>query len=184
MPRRTNVYRLRREGAMGKRILVVDDEPDILQTLDTILTAEGFQVASSLDGEEAVERLTSFRPDLLITDMKMPGMSGLEVIKEAKKIDKDLQAIVLTGFGTLDNAIQALGKNGASHYLRKPLDDIEELTLAVDEAIEKRRLQLEIKRKTDELERTNIILEAEIFEGQKRPKSGNSRRVHRQDLAC
>ncbi len=164
MPRRTNVYRLRREGAMGKRILVVDDEPDILQTLDTILTAEGFQVASSLDGEEAVERLTSFRPDLLITDMKMPGMSGLEVIKEAKKIDKDLQAIVLTGFGTLDNAIQALGKNGASHYLRKPLDDIEELTLAVDEAIEKRRLQLEIKRKTDELERTNIILGAEIEE--------------------
>lgn len=147
---------------MNEKILVVDDEPEILEVLAFHLKVEGFSVVTAASGEEGVERFETDSFDLLITDMKMPGMDGIDLLRYVKARDKDIEVIILTGYGTLENAIEALRNDGAYDYLRKPLEDIEELSVSVAQALTHRQLVLDKKRLSKELSKANSDLEEKV----------------------
>ena len=150
---------------MDNRILLIDDEPDILSTLEMTLTQEAYPVATATGGEAALALFRKQPFDLVITDMRMPGMDGVEVIRRVKALDPDVAVIMLTGYATLENAVTVLRNAGAFDYLAKPLEDIDELLMVVEKALEKRRLTLEnralfksLKEKEAELTRQNQVL--------------------------
>ncbi len=131
-------------------ILVVDDEKNYLLVLSAILEDEGYEVITALNGPQALEIQKASELDLILTDMKMPGMDGIELLEKAKAIDPDLPVIMMTAHGTVDKAVEAMQK-GAYSYLLKPFDN-ERLILYVKKAIamfqvvkENRRLRDEIK---------------------------------------
>ncbi len=101
------------------RILIVDDEPAMRATLDEILSGEGFEVMTAAGGEAALATLRQEPVDLMLLDLRMPGMSGLEVIEQAQKIAPDTVVVMLTAYGTLESAISAM-RQGAFDYLLKP----------------------------------------------------------------
>lgn len=101
------------------RILVVDDEQAVRDLLAKTLTLADYDVDAVGDGPSAVERMRTVRYDLLITDLKMPGMDGLSVIREARRLTTDLPIIVITGYSTEASAIEAINL-GVSGYLTKP----------------------------------------------------------------
>jgi len=117
------------------RILVVDDEKSLTILLSRILKDAGYQVETALSGEEAQKKIKSFTPNLVITDLKMPGISGLELLKETKKEYPEIDFILLTAYATVENAVEAM-KEGALDYLVKPLKNPEELRLTVSKAVE------------------------------------------------
>ncbi|HIJ55961.1 MAG TPA: response regulator, partial [Deltaproteobacteria bacterium] len=104
---------------MNEKILVVDDEQDILQMLSKLLLQEDYQVKTALGGEEAIAMFKSEPEpfDAVITDMRMPGVDGIGVIKAIKEIDEYIEVIILTGYAALDNVIQAFRDHGAFDYL-------------------------------------------------------------------
>lgn len=106
---------------MEHTILVVDDEPEICGLLQDFLTQEGYQVFTAKNGQEAISLGSQNRFDLALLDIKMPGMDGIEVFQELKRVKKDLEVIILTGRGTLRTAKDAMGL-GAHDYLTKPFD--------------------------------------------------------------
>jgi len=136
-----------KEVAMNEKILIVDDEKDIRKFLNILLRKEGFQVRLASRGAEAMDIFKSESFELVITDIRMPEMDGLELMKHLKASDENIEVIILTGFATLDNAVKALRDGGASDYLLKPLENIEDLFVAVNRALEKRRSR--IKNKAD-----------------------------------
>jgi PAS domain S-box-containing protein len=146
------------------KILIVDDEPDILELLSNFLTYEGYQITTESRGQEAIDLFRSEPFDLVITDIRMPGMDGVEVLKEIKQLDEDVEVIILTGFASVDSAVRTLRQDGAFDYLTKPLEDIDALIYTIDHALEKRRLRLEINKKTEELAKANEELRIEIGE--------------------
>ncbi|MDJ0720709.1 MAG: response regulator [Desulfobacterales bacterium] len=127
----------------NETILIIDDDPDILDLLDSILAADDYGICRAANGEEALACFGSQSVDLVITDLNMPGMGGLEVLSAVKRQDADMEVIVLTGNATVENAVQALRENGAFDYLTKPLDNIEDLLISVARAIERRNLTLQ-----------------------------------------
>ncbi len=106
---------------MKPTILVVDDEKDICDLFQDFLTQEGYQVFTATNGVEAISLGKQERLDLALVDIKMPGMDGIEVFQELKKVKKGMEVIILTGYGTLRTAKQAMGL-GAYDYLTKPFD--------------------------------------------------------------
>ena len=149
---------------MNEKILIIDDDPDILETLDQALNQEGFQVRSASSGIEAMEIFKSEPFDLVITDIRMPQMDGLEVLKQVKQLDESVEVIMLTGYATLETAVEALRDGGAYDYLRKPLEDIDNLLISVNQALERRRLRLENINLIKKLEKANAGLKQEIEE--------------------
>ncbi len=121
------------------RILVVDDEGSIVLLLSRILSQEGYAVRTALSGPEALKVISGFSPNLVITDLKMPGMSGIELMKKVRKIHPETDFIIMTAFATVENAVQAM-KEGAFDYLLKPLKGPDELRLAVARVTEHQRL--------------------------------------------
>jgi excisionase family DNA binding protein len=110
----------RQSGASERpRILVVDDEPAVRDLLSKTLTMADYDVDSADDGPSAIEKLRTVEYDLCITDLKMPGMDGLSVIREARKLAADLRVIIITGYSTEASAIEAINL-GVSGYLTKP----------------------------------------------------------------
>jgi excisionase family DNA binding protein len=106
-------------GGGRPRILVVDDEQAVRDLLAKTLTMADYDVDTATDGPSAIERLRAVTYDLLITDLKMPGMDGLSVIREARKINPELPIIVITGYSTEASAIEAINL-GVAGYLTKP----------------------------------------------------------------
>ena len=102
------------------RILLIDDEDIALSNMSHVLQKEGYEVTACKDGESGLDAMRRERFDLVLTDLNMPGMGGLEVLSRIKRLDADMEVIVLTGNATLENAIQALKENGAFDYLTKP----------------------------------------------------------------
>jgi len=117
------------------RVLIVDDEKSLTILLSRILKDVGYQVETALSGEEAQKKIRNFTPNLVITDLKMPGISGLELLKETKREYPEIDFILLTAYATVENAVEAM-KEGALDYLVKPLKNPEELRLAVSKAVE------------------------------------------------
>ncbi len=124
---------------MKERILVVDDEAVIAKALVKHLSREGYEVDSASDGPEAIEKHKEKTFDLMLTDLKLPSFSGIDLIRESKTINPDLSCIVMTGYGSITTAVEAM-KNGAFHYVTKPfeLDDVSQL---IATALEHVRLQ-------------------------------------------
>jgi two-component system response regulator PilR (NtrC family) len=123
------------------RILVVDDERSMRELLQIVLRREGHQVRLAEDGPSAVAELEREPIDVLISDIKMPGMSGVDVLREAKRIDPDIVGIMVTAYASTESAVEAL-RLGAYDYLTKPFD-VEELKAKVRNALERRTLRQE-----------------------------------------
>jgi DNA-binding NtrC family response regulator len=131
------------------RILLIDDDANLREVLTYTLREQGHEVEASPDGERGVARLAVFHPEVVITDLKMPGISGLEVLTRSHEIDPTIPVILLTAFGSIEEAVEAM-KLGAYHYLTKPYNR-DELRLTVDQALERRRLLLENRSLRDRL---------------------------------
>ncbi len=110
------------------RILLVDDDADIRETMVTLLTMNDYCVTSAADGQSAIEEVKKEKFNIVITDLMMPKMTGIDVIKNLKAIDPDLQCIVITGYATVSTAVDAM-KAGAYDYLMKPFNCTEVLML-------------------------------------------------------
>src|SRR5213593_4236279 len=123
------------------RILVVDDERSMRELLAIVLRREGYEVLLADNGRTAVDVLEREPVDLLISDIKMPDLSGVEVLRAAKKIDQDILGIMITAFASTDSAVEAM-RLGACDYLSKPFD-IDLLKMKVREKIENRQLRQE-----------------------------------------
>jgi two-component system, NtrC family, response regulator PilR len=123
------------------RILVVDDERSMRELLAIVLKREGYEVLLAPDGRTALAALERGTVDLLVSDIKMPDMTGIEVLRAAKGVDPTVEAIMMTAFASQETAIEAL-RLGACDYLIKPFD-VDELKLKVRERLESRRLRQE-----------------------------------------
>jgi len=140
-------------------ILVVDDEPNALFGLCQILTDEGFKVIPAGNGKEALERLKTESINIIITDEKMPDLSGMELLSEVKKLDKQIPVILITAYGSVSMAVEAL-KLGAFYFFEKPVfNNLEQFITIVRQAI-----------KTQELERELDHLRKEVSEKYSFPK--------------
>src|SRR5438128_162494 len=122
---------------MSTAILVVEDEPKMQEVLAEALRFEGYDVAASSTGEDALARLEAEEFDVIITDIALPGVSGIEVLERARVLNPVAAVILITGYATVETAIQALQK-GAAEFLRKPLD-LGELTRCIGRVLESRR---------------------------------------------
>jgi DNA-binding NtrC family response regulator len=125
----------------GQRILIVDDEPEMVENCTRLLRRAGYRILSTTDSERALTLLESERPDLLLTDLKMPGIDGIELMRRAHEIDTALPVIVITAFASIDSAVSAI-KAGAFDYLPKTFS-IDELTVVVERALRQRALGVE-----------------------------------------
>ncbi|MEZ4223697.1 MAG: sigma-54 dependent transcriptional regulator [Polyangiaceae bacterium] len=122
-------------------ILVVDDEPNARTALAEILKEEGYSVETAADGFKALSRFEDFGPDLVLTDLKMPGMDGVELLKKLRNHVSDLPVVLMTAFGAVETAVSAM-REGADDYLTKPLNT-DELVLVLDRCLERLRLRRE-----------------------------------------
>lgn len=129
--------------SLKHKILIIDDEPDIVEVLVARLEAMGFQAVGYTKARKALDELKKDTFSVLITDLKMPEMDGMEVLKEAKKIDPDIEVIIFTAYGSIEGAVQAI-KEGAHDYLVKPFEAIE-LVAKIEKAIEKRGLKQRVR---------------------------------------
>jgi DNA-binding NtrC family response regulator len=134
----------------ASRVLVVDDEPDMVENCTRILRRAGYQCLTATDPRRALALLESDRPDLLLTDVKMPGMDGMELLRRAREIDPALPVILITAFATIESAVEAI-KEGAFDYLPKNFS-VEQLRVAVERGLRQRELQLENKNLRDQLQ--------------------------------
>jgi two-component system nitrogen regulation response regulator NtrX len=140
---------------MFPTILIVDDEPSILKTLGGLLLDEGFEVITAANGYEALKVIDAEAPDLVLLDIWMPGIDGIQTLKEIKKENPTIQVIIITGHGNIETAVKAT-KLGAFDLIEKPLS-IDKVILAINNALNFRRLEEEnryLRKKT--LEKNSI----------------------------
>ena len=123
------------------RILVVDDEPKICHLIERILKREGYQVDASFSGIEALQMIGSFNYHLLLTDLEMPGVDGLELTRKAKKQNPEIRVIMVTGNTTVDIGIRLL-RQGVDGYIKKPFN-ISELKKVVRQTLCTHKIVLE-----------------------------------------
>jgi len=140
-------------------VLVVDDEQDIRDASERILTRTGFKVMKATRGDEALDVLDKERIDIVLLDLKMPGMDGLEVLKRIRMLSKTIQVIVITGYATVETAIEAM-KQGAYDFIPKPFEP-DQLRIVVNRAWEKINFIQEAKRLAQERNRTLSDLDTE-----------------------
>jgi len=128
---------------MYPSILIVDDEPSILQSLSGLLSDEGFEITTAANGYEALKIVDFESPDLVLLDIWMPGIDGIETLKEIKKNNPHIQVIIISGHGTIETAVKAT-KLGAFDLIEKPLS-IDKVIVAINNALNFRRLEEENK---------------------------------------
>ncbi len=132
-------------------VLVIDDKPNILEVLSGILSEEGYEVKTCGKAEEALENIGEILPDIVVTDLKMPKLNGLELMRRIREIDNHIPVILITAYGTVSSAVQAI-KEGAYDYLTKPID-YDRLKILIKRALNERRISEE-----------NIYLKQELEE--------------------
>ncbi|NOR10659.1 MAG: response regulator [Desulfovibrionaceae bacterium] len=144
---------------MKTKILVVDDEPSHRQMLEAVLTADGYEVQQANDGQEAINSVEERFYDLILMDLRMSRVSGIEALKKIKELSPGIPVIIMTAYASVSTAVDAL-KSGAYDYLTKPLD-IEELKILVSKALRQRQLEQENvylrERLGDRFDFSNII---------------------------
>ncbi len=127
---------------MARTILIVDDEESIIQSLDGILTDEGFEVISARSGRTDLEKIEEVIPDLVLLDIWMPGMDGIETLVKIKEAYPHLQVVMMSGHGTIETAVKAT-KLGAYDFIEKPLS-LEKVLLSINNALDYYRLEEEV----------------------------------------
>jgi DNA-binding NtrC family response regulator len=150
----------------GAKILLVDDEEVFAGNMAKLLTARGYQATTAHNGEAAIQSLQKEAVDVIVLDLKMPGMDGIATLKEIQKLDLFAQTLILTGHGSIDSALEAM-KFGAYDFLTKPCE-IDELVTKIEGAWEKK--DSEVQR--DMQERIQKVVESpksvfEVFPPQK-----------------
>jgi len=130
-----------KESVKKPFILVIDDEESMRDSCCQILTKDGYLCANAEDGLIGLEKTEELKPDLVLIDLKMPGINGLEVLGKVKKIDPNIIPVVITGYATVESAVEAM-KKGAYDFLPKPFTP-EELRIIIRRGIERRKLTLE-----------------------------------------
>lgn len=123
------------------KILIIDDEEIVRESCERILRKSDYLLATAADGLEGLEKVKAVDPDLVLVDLKMPGMSGFEVLEEIKAYDHTIVTIVITGFATVNSAVESM-KKGTYDFLPKPFKP-DELRLTIRRGLEKRKLLLE-----------------------------------------
>jgi len=159
---------------MSKTLLTIDDEAGVLQTIRLYFEDMGFRVLTAENGEAGLTVFQEENPDVVLADLRMPGINGLEVVARIKEVSPDTPVVVVSGTGVLADAINAV-RLGAWDYVTKPIDDMNVLGHIVDKALERSRLiaenrryqqhlEEEVKKRTAELHATNEKLRIEIDE--------------------
>jgi DNA-binding NtrC family response regulator len=133
-----------------KRILVVEDDQYVLESLGLLLTQEGYEVGTASEGQTALQHIRNGAFDLVIADLKMPKMDGLELLKKLRAIAPEIMVIIMTAYGSIKSAVEAM-KLGASDYITKPIS-ADEIRLVLQKVLEKQSLIMEIKALRQELE--------------------------------
>jgi len=141
-------------------LLIADDDPGLRESLERTLTREGYHVVLASDGNAALERLRGGGIDLVLTDLKMPGLTGIEVLRAAKAIAPDVDVILLTAFGTVEEAVRAM-KDGAYDFLTKPFQRAQVLRL-IRGALERREL---IQQNRELQQRLDVLLQQGVALG-------------------
>jgi len=142
---------------MYNKILIADDEPSNRSILSQVLTRKGYMVETANDGREALQKIESARPDLLVLDYMMPDLSGLEVLKQLRKKEDDTPVIMVTAYGTLERAVEAM-KEGAYDFITRPFEP-DHIVLVVQKALERQRLKRGIEVLSEEIgERYRLIV--------------------------
>ncbi|MBL7176125.1 MAG: response regulator [Desulfobacteraceae bacterium] len=126
---------------MNEKILIINYEPDILRTLENILTNEGYQVRSASGSEEAIDVLKSESFGLVIMDIRIPGVDGVEFMKQVKELVDDIEIVFLTGSPRMENAVKALRDDGAYDFLTMPMENVDQLINTVKRALRKQKLK-------------------------------------------
>jgi diguanylate cyclase (GGDEF)-like protein len=139
------------EGTSPSRILVVDDEPDLRETITAILVHEGYAVETASDGEEALGLVQTSSYDLVLSDLDMPKLDGIELLTQMKDLPHCPEVIIITGHASIESAVQAI-KLGAADYIPKPLN-FDLLRLVVSKTIAQRKL----KRQAAEVELYKLL---------------------------
>jgi signal transduction histidine kinase len=148
-----------------KKLLIIDDERPILEMLEISLISEGYEVFTAESGKTGLEIFGQENPKLVLTDIKMPGMDGIEVLKRIKEKDSEAEVIVITGHGDMDSAVAAL-RCGASDFLTKPIRD-EVLMLVLERAKQKISIAQQLKDHAENLEQTVEKRTRELRKAQK-----------------
>lgn len=144
-------------------ILIVEDEEVSLKYLLRLLEKENYSVEGAISGKEALEKIKKGSYDLVLLDLRLPDLNGLEVLSEIKKMEEDLPVIIITAYGSIESAVEAI-KRGASDYLTKPVE-LEELLVKINHFYEKKRLL----RENIALKTSSIYLEKHPFIAQSKP---------------
>lgn len=131
------------------RILVIDDEPGLRKSLSLILGDAGYQVITASDGEEGLRKVADEAPDLVLCDIRMPGMGGLEFLAKVRELGSHALVLIMTAYGSMELAVQAM-KAGAYDYIPKPFG-ADEVLLSIRKAEERERLQREVGRLREEV---------------------------------
>jgi DNA-binding NarL/FixJ family response regulator len=124
---------------MTARLLLVDDEPELLELMGDWFVGKPYELATATNGVEALARMRERPFDVIVTDLKMPGMGGLELLDRVKELDPEVQVVILSGQGTMRDAIEALREGKAFDFLQKPLPNLRELETAIERALARRR---------------------------------------------
>jgi DNA-binding NtrC family response regulator len=135
---------------MSEKILIVDDEPSNRNILSQELIHEGYSVLAASDGREGLRKIESSRPDLIILDYMMPDLSGLEVLKELRKKENDTPVVMITAYGTMERAVEAM-KEGAYDFITRPFEP-DHIALVVRKALERQRLKRGVEILSEEVE--------------------------------
>src|SRR4030067_525557 len=143
----------------GVSILIVDDEFSVRDSLYNWFKTEGYRADTAENGMEALKKLQESLWDIVLLDIKMPGMDGMELQKHIKKIDSTIVVIIITAYATVDTAVEAM-KEGAYDYLSKPIDP-DKLSILIRNAVNQRRLvaeNIQLKQKVEELSLQDEIM--------------------------
>ncbi len=143
------------------KVLLIDDEADILEVVSLTLLDSGYEVITAPDGETGIELCKSQRPQIVTTDIRMPGINGIQVLEKVKKFDPDIEVIVVTAFGEMNLAIRALQLD-ASDFITKPIND-ESLHLALKRAKERYTARRQLKDYTKLIEKENAETTQELI---------------------
>jgi len=136
---------------MHPTLLIIDDEPELLESLSRLFKKEGYDYLTATSGEEGLDIIRAHNPSLVLTDLMMPGMSGIELMKAARTIGFDADFILMTAYGTVETAVEAM-KEGAYDFITKPYKKAT-LIRTVERALEKQSLVAENKRLRNEIDR-------------------------------
>ena len=126
---------------LKEKILIADDDPNIVKILMDRLKSRGFRVTAASDGEECLDQMEKGNHSILILDLQMPRMDGMEVLEEVKRINPEIDVIMMTAYGTIDMAVRAM-KAGAADYITKPIE-LDELSILLERISERRAMRKE-----------------------------------------